>query len=582
MSGQRHAAARRGRSPLLAVLLLLPACAAPRDDEAIIEMIRRADYGAARARLIETAPSNPNDRGYMLDRAAFIPLAVADGVPGASHRTAERVYEFLRTQGLNDDKTIGSFVFGEGQTRIWKGDPFEQAMMFHFIGMLDGLRGDWGNLRAAEAESLFLLRDFSRVTGGARTRAAQRDALLRAAPPPGAAGEPDSIGVAYEPSASDFELGYAMKAIACRELGEPNELNESVDRLVQVAPRLRDFGELIRSATYNTVLVVDAGIGPEKIATGPDGVYADWRARSRSDEAPLAVRVGESSSEFPVVTDINRLADDLRWNNLEDLRKAKSAIGTGLLIGGTAVAASSDDSAARYAGLGAAVAGLLLKATARADTRHCLALPQRVYIALLDLRGAPAVIELQIAGRPESRLVLPAVPPGPDRGLVLRAARLPERAGAWASAGVVRYGNDASGAIARDGREALPWILGGRDVRTPSESVLADYRRAGLPGAISLNDLIGLYKAEGISIEGVTGDAPIGPHILEGGAWLYTPLPGSTGFARLYAREWPHYTPRSARVRELASSLEVPAPAPPHAELGARPMFLRPSSGVRP
>ncbi len=534
--------------------MLVPGCASRRDDFSIIDAVRRGDYAAARERIIESAPVDQNDRSYMLDRAAYIPVALADGVPKSAERTGERLYEFLRTQGLNEDKTVGSFFFGEGNVRIWKGEPFEQALMFHYIGLLDGLRGEWGNVRATATESLFLLRDFGRFGG---SRAAQRDAVLRQS---GRADAPDSLGMKFETTASDFELGYAMKAIACRELGELNELGETLKDLVSIAPRLSDFAELIRAESYNTVLVVDFGIGPQKIATGTDGVYADWRPRTRSDGAPLLVRVGDASSEFPVITDVNRLADDLRWNNLEDMRLAKSALGTGLIIGGATVAAASDDQTAQLAGLGAVIAGVLLKATAGADTRHCITMPQRSYIALLDLRGGDSTIELEVRGRPESRLVIPAVPSGPDRGMVLRYARLPERAGAWSGVPGVRYGNDATGALSEgDARAAaLPWILGGRDVRTPSERVLADYLRAGLPREMSLTDLIDLYKAEGILIEGVTGDPPVGRHILEGGDWLYAPAAGSTGFARLMARDWPPYQPRSPRGRELAATLANP------------------------
>jgi hypothetical protein len=41
---------------------------------------------------------------------------------------AARLYDFLRTQGVNADTTLPSFFVGEGSARIWKGEPFEQAM----------------------------------------------------------------------------------------------------------------------------------------------------------------------------------------------------------------------------------------------------------------------------------------------------------------------------------------------------------------------------------------------------------------------------------------------------------------------
>jgi hypothetical protein len=40
--------------------------------------------------------------------------------------------------------------------------------------------------------------------------------------------------------------------------------------------------------------------------------------------------------------------------------------------------------------------------------------------------------------------------------------------------------------------------------------------------------------------------------VFEGGHSLYTPLPGTTGFTRLFAREHALYTPRSEAVRAMA------------------------------
>ena len=71
----------------------------------------------------------------------------------------------------------------------------------------------------------------------------------------------------------------------------------------------------------------------------------------------MVTSAGGASGQFPVVTDLNRLAQDVKWTNLEDLRLAKSAIGDVLLVGGGVTAVASRNRTAQAAGAGAAVLG---------------------------------------------------------------------------------------------------------------------------------------------------------------------------------------------------------------------------------
>jgi hypothetical protein len=122
---------------------------------------------------------------------------------------------------------------------------------------------------------------------------------------------------------------------------------------------------------------------------------------------------------------------------------------------------------------------------------------------------------------------------------------------AWASSGSVLYGNDATGAASPN----YPWILGGRDVRTPTWNVLRSYHDDGYLRGVSVQDLIDLYRDEGIQLVGVNIDQGFGRHILEGGKALYTPDAGSAGFARLYGTQWPEYIPRSERGASMRQRL---------------------------
>jgi hypothetical protein len=542
-------------------------------DAGVTELVRAGEYGQARDRVAANSPRSVDDRSYMLSRMRLVTLALADGAGQSVEGDVDLLYDNLRTQGVNADRTLSTFIVGEGSSRIYKGDPFEQAMAYHYVGVFDGLRGDWGSTRAASTNSLFLLRDFSKTlqatgkqggTTDRRGRAAQRakpesqEALIAAAAENG--GDFD-----YTTTASDFELGYVMRAIAAMQIQEREDAQEALATLRQIAPRLSGLADQIASGNYNTVLVVDYGSGPEKIATGPSGAIAAHRPLTPSTDQPLTVSAKGSSGTFPVVTDVNRIAQSLKWANLEEMRLAKSFIGDALLIGGTVVAASADDDEAQLAGVAAILAGLIVKATSQADTRQNDALPQRVYVALLNLPvGQHSRVELAVPGSTGGRMVLPYFP-GPERTgrAQMRYVRLPGSTPQWAMGGRVLYNSDATGNVIEPN---YPYILGGRDVRTPSWEVLRSYHESGyLSEMTSVNDLIDLYKDEGIRLVGINTDQRFGRHILEGGNALYTPDAASAGFVRLYGTERAPYQPRGAKVRAMQEQLRAASTTSPTA-----------------
>lgn len=541
-----------------------------------LALAQQGEFGRARAGV--AAELNDDSNEAILSRMKLLILSLADGDVDAAAPQAESLYEALRTQGVNSGKTFGAVLVGEQAARTYKGEPFEQAMTYCYMGLVDGLRGDWGNVRATANNSLFSVKDFSRVlTARDRSRdsgdAALNDKLeiARASKQAEAARRDagdDGLYLNVGDRPSDFELGYVLKAIASRQLTNTGELEEAQNQLAAVAPRLREFADQLARGRYNTVLVVDYGMGPQKIATGPDGVIAGYRARTPSSDEPLTVRVGNDGPlAFPVVTDLNRLSQDVAWNNLEDVRKAKSTIGDVLIVAGAGTAAygaSRDDNrgnGAVLAGLGMALAGAALKATASADTRHCEVMPQRVYVAPIQIPETGAPIEVSVGGE---RVVIPMLP-GPRQadgaggggrgGAQLRYLRIPTVQTAWATSGRVLYGNDATGEIA--GPENFPYILGGRCVRVPTDEVLASYRRSGYLKNTTLEELIDLYREEGIDVQHMGRPGQVDRHVLEGGTSLATPLAGSAGFLRLMCGEHQPYQPRSARAAELAKTMRV-------------------------
>jgi hypothetical protein len=207
----------------------------------------------------------------------------------------------------------------------------------------------------------------------------------------------------------------------------------------------------------------------------------------------------------------------------------------------------------------------LLKATSQADTRHLELLPQRTYIVPVNITSRGSVVTLQVQGDPGSRMVLAAVsPPEDGERLQLRYVRLSNGRGgapAWATSGRIVYANDATEErVAGDG---LPFILGGRCVRTPSAETMARYHGAGNLTNMTASDLENLYREEGITLRWEDNVGRSRKHILEGGDTLVAPEAGTAGYARLFGQEHPAYRPRSKAVRELAEQIAAARGAGP-------------------
>ncbi len=575
-----RAHSRRGILAPLAALATLSACSqAPH--QYLRPLAAHGDFAQAAARLEATIQSSRANRDYLLDRLSLGLLLLADGRPHAAEGPLLEVFDSLRTQGINDDKTVASAVLGEQGVLFWKGEPFEQALAYIYIAQQRAMRSEWDNARAAAASSLFLLKDFGANERGNRrsTLDIAQEALKRESQP----NNPDYLDKGYTPTKTNFALGYLITGIANLAMaqGDPAREDEARDNLREaftLAPDLKPVADALITRRANTVILVEYGLGPRKVPYGPDNALARFEPTLPSDSRMLQARVDAGRAiDFPLACDINQMATDHSWNNLEDVRLAKSAVGQAMIAAGAITAVASRNDTGRWVGLGLVLGGLLARATAQADTRFLQLAPQRIYLAALYLppaTGIGATVELQIAGDHLSRLVLPGVT-GPDPGQTLKmyGARLPLLRSPpppqWAYSGIVRYANDSyAGTVPGDD---LPYILGGRCVRRPSDHTLTHYQHAGFLTDMTLADLENLYRLEGIE----PGDRPPtghdGLHILEGGRRLDPPTPGSAGFARLFCAEHPPYTPRSREVAALSRRIEqqIAQRTPPHSPAGA-------------
>lgn len=508
------------------------------------------------------APDEAPDRNYILDRMRLALAMLADGYSPEVGSPWDDVYVVLRRQGLNDNASVPAFFTTEAAATVWKGEPFEQALAYCYTAIHYGMQDSWDNVRAAIQNATFALTAIATDEEGKVLTT--QEALVKTAEED----EEEVFKNAVEQE-SDFVYGYLMQGLCNQQLsivtGDANraaEARSAYEKAAQLDPAVRELSQHLASGSYNTVLVVDFARGPEKYGTGTDNVIAAFRPLQPSDPTSwISVRAGNDVQRYPQVCDVNQMSLDHRWNNREDMRKAKSTLGTALLVGGATVAMVGNNREASWVALGLILGGLFLKATSGADTAYCEFLPQRVYMVPLNLPDAETTVEITVPGSgstPATAVRLHGLRAPPTRTAKVEYLRLlplrtaEGRSPAYYMTPESHYGNEYAPHAAR---VCLPYILGGQDVRAPSVQALADYQRAGYLQGMTVDELEHLYIAEKIAWTMQDTRGLPGKHVLEGGHQQITPEPGSMGYLRLMCGDWPPYQPKSEDVQRLHASI---------------------------
>ena len=379
-------ACRWGRLPrlplLLSLLLLLivPGCVSPAQQEAqeAVTSYFMGDYLHSVELLKPLAEKT--DENFVLNNDRLGSAALADDDLNTAESAFLRSYEVINSVGVNNGgRSLGAVLVSES-IKVWKGEPFERAMVNFYLGVIYYMHHDYGNARGAFENALFKLRDY---------------------------GEGQEKNDQYKDVESNFVLGYLMLGKCYQRLGRPDLAQKNFDRVVQLRPDFAPLADASANEQSNLLLIVDVGYGPRK-ATNADGAFVGFRPTPR-EAGPIPLpsvtvdgRMQDLRNMNLPPVDLVAMAQDRKWEDIDTIRAIKSVAGTALVAAGIGNAAFNHHSDPAVS-LGLIAGGLLLKATAQADTRQWEMLPRTVFVLPLHVPPGKHDVTLEFPAWPGIR-----------------------------------------------------------------------------------------------------------------------------------------------------------------------------------
>jgi tetratricopeptide (TPR) repeat protein len=351
------------------------------------------------------------DEDFVLNNARLGSVALTDYSLNEAEAAFLKAYEVMNSVGVNNGgRTLGAVLVSE-DIKVWKGEPFDRAMVNYYLGLIYYIRHDYENARAAFENALFKLRDYG----------ASKDEK-----------ETDK----YRAVESGFTLAYLMLAKSWQHLGREDMALANFNRVAQLRPDLAALADPKRNAESNFLLVLDYGYGPRKVTDFDGSIVGFGPKPQEAGPIPMPLvyvdgRVWPTNDVARPTVDTLALAQDRVWQSIDTIRTVKSAIGTGLIAAGAfegirgAYEHGSSQRRDLIAGAALAGAGLLLKATSQADTRTWELLPRATFVVPLRLEPGMHDVRVQFAGGISQTWRDVVVPSGPGEELTFYKRMLP-------------------------------------------------------------------------------------------------------------------------------------------------------------
>ncbi len=346
-----------------------------------VELYYAGEYHQA-ASVMAPLITKPNS-DFALNNCRYGSCALADGNLKHAEQAFLTAYRIMNSVNTNTgSRVLGAVVFYDG-LKVWKGQPFERAMAFYYLGLIFLIKGEYENARASFQNSLFRLRKYSRPNSSL---------------PP---------AERFARADSNFTLGYFCLGLCNLKLGHPNLARASFQRAKSLNPSLASVITRMYQPQTNGIIFVDYGRGPIRRPAGMYGQQTVFTPTPWQAGPPPPLIMWDNNRQIRGVSQgamVNTLAlaQEKRWLTIDTIRQAKAIVGTGLMAGGLAAStygAYHHDETLALAGLGASLLGATIAASSQADARYWQMLPRTVYAAPIHLTRGQNVIRVQAGGQ---------------------------------------------------------------------------------------------------------------------------------------------------------------------------------------
>ncbi len=353
----------------LLTLLALGCAATPNEKRAAhaVDDYLVGDFDSASKRL-EPLAKKP-DSNFVLNNLRLGSASLHRNDLDGAEAAFLRAHEVIDSFGVNGGSRAMAAVLVHERAKVWRGEPYEQAMANFYLGLVYYIRHDYNNARAAFENAELKL---------------PTDKFAKSSP---------------------FLLAELMRGRALTKLGETEQADATFANVAQNNPALKDLADAQGGEDSNLLLVVEYGQGPERQCIGDGSKLGFYPTPTEAGNLPQpVVRIdgreeGSSATNVPCV-DLVQLAQLKDRKSIDRIRSIKSKVGDGLLIAGGAETLHGADAetggtpADLVAGSAMLASGVLLKAGSHPDLREWEMLPRSIF--LLPISTTPGTHEVTI------------------------------------------------------------------------------------------------------------------------------------------------------------------------------------------
>ena len=244
----------------------------------------------------------------------------------------------------------------EEMIKTFKGEPYERVMLFFYLGVIFLLEGDYGNAQASFGQAIL------------------QDSFAQ-----------------EEQNRADFAIAYFLQSYSQERFGSRQLAQQTLKQFQELKPNFAtqdiEFG--------NTIILVETGMSPQKIAIGKYKEYLSYR---KGQDFIQFIKISIDEQEFFLffLGDVYWQASSRGGRPIDAIAKDKvifkdtsAIVGDVFLRFGVDITSFNDnaDAAAVLTAIGIGASVLSSSIKTKADTRSWSNLPNKIYLNHFNLEA---------------------------------------------------------------------------------------------------------------------------------------------------------------------------------------------------